>query len=108
MFDNLFEIGINISIGIEIPQCQAAQLVIIVPIIEQLIDMLLTSLIFLCLGVIQILCRDFTNHEGFHIGTVTFLGNLVRIVCYLQLGLLIIELFYKDKQILIEIHGFLT
>ena len=33
MFDNLFEIGINISIGIEIPQCQAAQLVIIVPII---------------------------------------------------------------------------
>ena len=80
LFDNLLEIGINISIGIEIPQCQAAQLVIIVPIIEQLIDMLLTSLIFLCLGVIQIQCRDFTNHEGFHIGTVTFLGNLVRIV----------------------------
>ena len=70
--------------------------------------MLLTSLIFLCLGVIQIQCRDFTNHEGFHIGTVTFLGNLVRIVCYLQLGLLVIELFYKDKQILIEIHGLLT
>ena len=62
--------------------------------------MLMTSLIFLCLGShIQIQCRDFTNHEGFHIGTVTFTGQYISsIVCYLQLGLLIIELFYKDKQ----------
>ena len=70
--------------------------------------MFLTGFVLAHLGIVQVEGADAANHEGFHIGLVSLLGDSIGFIGNVELGTLVVELFHQDKEILVEVHGFLT
>ena len=70
--------------------------------------MFLTGFVLAHLGIVQVEGTDAPDHEGFHIGLVSLLGDSIGFIGNVELGTLVVELFHQDKEVLVEVHGFLT
>ena len=70
--------------------------------------MLAACLILLALRVVQVECGNLSYHESLYIGVIAFSGYLVSLICQMKLCLLVVELLNQYKDILVEVHGFLT
>ena len=70
--------------------------------------MLLTGLVLAHLSIVQVEGADAPDHEGFHIGLVSLLGDSIGFIGNVELGTLVVELFHQNKEVLVEVHGFLT
>ena len=77
-------------------------IVIVVPIVVQLLDMLLFSLILRLLRVVQVQNIDLTDHECLDRGLVALLSNRIGFLSDLQLSGLVIKVFHQQENILIE------
>ena len=106
--DDLLEVCIDPGVPVEIPEREAAQLIVVVPVIEQFVDVFLAGFVLADLGVVQVEGADLSHHEGFDIGVIAFAGNPVGFSGNLQLAFLVVELFGQDEEVLVEVHGFLA
>lgn len=93
MPDYLLKIGLNPCTCRKIPQCETAQLVIIVPVIKQLIDMLAACLILLTLRIVQVECRNLADQKSLHVRMIAFTGNLIGLIRQMELCLLVVVVF---------------
>ena len=65
--------------------------------------MVAACLVLAQLCIVEVNGAYLANHKCLQIGVVVSFGNLVCLSCYLELALLIVELFYKHEQIVLEI-----
>ena len=103
LFYQFLEIHIDVSVVLEVPEGDGAQLVVIVPVVEELRDAVLPSLIFGCLCIGKLKGADGAYLESLHIGVVTPLCNGVGLFGYAELLLLIVELLSEHEEILLEL-----
>ena len=77
-------------------------IVIVVPIVVQLLDMLLFSLILRLLCIVQVQNIDLSDHECLDRSLVALLGNHISFLSDLQLGLSLIHISEPTRQVLVS------
>ena len=100
----LVDVGVYAGVCHEIPKRYAAQLVIIIPIEEELIDILLSALVFAHLRVVEVESGYLADHESLHIGVVAPLRYGVGPQRDVELLLLVVEALAEYEDILVKLH----
>jgi hypothetical protein len=87
----LLEIGVYIFVFGEIPQCETAELIIVIPVIKEFGDVFLPGFVLVHLGIVQVERVDFANHERFDAGFVSALGDGISFRGDAELTALVVE-----------------
>ena len=103
MFNETFYVCREFAAALEVPEGDAAELIVIVPVVEELLDTADAGLILGGLGAGEFEGRDAANLERLDVGVVAAAGNGVGLAGDAQLLGLVVELLGQDKDVLAEV-----
>ena len=90
-----------------ISKSNAPKLIIVIPVLEQLIDIMSTSLIGFDLRIIKVKCRQLPYHECLYVCKISPGRYLIGFCGYRHLFPLIVKPLHQHKYILTEIETLL-
>ena len=103
MFNETFYVCREFAATLEVPEGDAAELIVIVPVVEELLDAVLAGLVLGSLGAGEFEGRDAAYLERLDVSVVAAAGDGVGLAGDAQLLGLVVELLGQDKDVLAEV-----
>ena len=100
MFNETFYVCREFAATLEVPEGDAAELIVIVPVVEELLDAVLAGLVLGSLGAGEFEGRDAAYLERLDVSVVAAAGDGVGLAGDAQLLGLVVELLGQDKDVL--------
>ena len=103
MFNETFYVCREFAVALEVPEGDAAELIVIVPVVEELLDAANAGLVLGFLRIREFEGRYAANLERLDVGVVAAAGDGVGLAGDAQLLGLVVELLGQDKDVLAEV-----